>query len=332
MTLLDLATTVCARLLKTDDASLEACKGFLRTRHTLLWDAFLWKDSLVIYHDLPVPKDASGEYRGDMVLPYAVARPILAYDYSNKMLMTPGTLIDLARAGDGAPITDGDMLGFVELAATGLPVPYDGVSVSVRFTGAGADSASTVEIMHGGERDDNLIGTDSSSELSESVTTTTIGAAAFVTLEGPVVRMTKPVTSSKVTVDVLDSDSRATKWYWPASSTTAEFCRIRLLDRPTVAQYGSDLRVGVVGKRKPRSFRNDADSPALRGCEAALLAMATGDMLERERQYQKAQAKFAEGAALVDVMKDGERNQSAFVQRLVPEVPTHSGGREDFGW
>ena len=62
----------------------------------------------------------------------------------------------------------------------------------------------------------------------------------------------------------------------------------------------------------------DTDSPCLHGVDNAVIAYAEGYMLERARQYGKAQAKFAEAANHVQVMRDMEKGQAQSVSRIIP--------------
>jgi hypothetical protein len=73
----------------------------------------------------------------------------------------------------------------------------------------------------------------------------------------------------------------------------------------------------VLGKLKWVAL-GDSDTPCLRGCDNALLAFAEGDMLERSRQYAKAQNKYAEAAASVQIMKDIERGQQSITSQIIP--------------
>jgi hypothetical protein len=73
----------------------------------------------------------------------------------------------------------------------------------------------------------------------------------------------------------------------------------------------------VLGKLKWVAL-GDSDSPCLRGADNALLAYAEADMLERSRQYAKAQNKFAEASAAVQVMRDIERGQQQMVSQIIP--------------
>lgn len=75
----------------------------------------------------------------------------------------------------------------------------------------------------------------------------------------------------------------------------------------------------VLGKLKWVTL-GDSDTPCLRGIDNALLCLAEGDMLERARQYGKAQAKFTEAAAHLQVMRDIERGQQQLNSQIVPLV------------
>lgn len=97
--------------------------------------------------------------------------------------------------------------------------------------------------------------------------------------------------------------------------------KIKLIPAPD-----SDGTLYILGKQQSptRQFGEaaavgaDADF-SIRGCENAIMAFVEGDLLEYSRQNGKAQAKFAEAAALVSVMKDMERNQQQQVSRIIPD-------------
>ena len=64
----------------------------------------------------------------------------------------------------------------------------------------------------------------------------------------------------------------------------------------------------------------DSDTPALNGIDNALLAFVEGDMLERSRQYGKAQVKFTEAASHIQIMRDMEKGQMQSISRIIPYV------------
>jgi len=90
------------------------------------------------------------------------------------------------------------------------------------------------------------------------------------------------------------------------------YCRIKPVPVPQTAGT-----LYVLGKLKWVEL-TDSDSPCLRGIDNALLAFAEGDMLERARQYGKAQAKFTEAAAAIAIMRDLEKGQQASISRIIP--------------
>jgi hypothetical protein len=90
------------------------------------------------------------------------------------------------------------------------------------------------------------------------------------------------------------------------------YCRIKPVPVPSDAGT-----MYVLGKLKWVELA-DSDSPCLRGVDNALLAAAEGDMLERARQYGKAQVKFAEAAALRQLMLDIEKGQQQSISRIYP--------------
>lgn len=97
------------------------------------------------------------------------------------------------------------------------------------------------------------------------------------------------------------------------------YCRIKPVPVPLV-----DGTLYVLGKLKWVELA-DADTPSLRGIDNALLAFAEGDMLERARQYGKAQAKYGEAAANVKLMLDIEKGQQQSISRIIPLEEGMSG-------
>jgi len=89
-------------------------------------------------------------------------------------------------------------------------------------------------------------------------------------------------------------------------------CRLKPVPVPKSAG-----NVFVLGKLNWVAL-TDTDTPALNGIDNALLAFSEGDMLERSRQYGKAQIKFQEAASQVQIMKDLEKGQRQSISRIIP--------------
>ena len=100
-------------------------------------------------------------------------------------------------------------------------------------------------------------------------------------------------------------------------------CRIKPIATPKAAGT-----LYALGKLKFVEM-GDSDSPVINGAANALLAYATGDMLERSMQYQKAQTKFAEAANLLQICRDLDNVQQDKTSFIVPTVVDH-WSRDDF--
>jgi hypothetical protein len=109
------------------------------------------------------------------------------------------------------------------------------------------------------------------------------------------------------------STRRATPTNWiPLPKDGTGYFRLKLNPTP---DYAGTLY--TLGKLKWVEL-GDSDSPCLRGIDNALLAYAEADMLERARQYGKAQSKFTEAGAMVEIMKDLERGQQQLSSVITP--------------
>lgn len=81
--------------------------------------------------------------------------------------------------------------------------------------------------------------------------------------------------------------------------------KLRLFPKPSV-----DMPLLIVGKRLFPDMTDGMASSILRNSDNAIIAFAMGDMLERQRQVGKAQVKFDEAAAHLDVLRKVEAEQS----------------------
>jgi hypothetical protein len=78
--------------------------------------------------------------------------------------------------------------------------------------------------------------------------------------------------------------------------------------------------ISLLGKRTFTQLVADTDAPILRNIDSALIAFGTYDMLQRQRQYAKAQLVLQEAAAALDSMVRAETERSGYQQRIVPYV------------
>lgn len=102
-------------------------------------------------------------------------------------------------------------------------------------------------------------------------------------------------------------------------------CVVRFITKPTVTDD-----ILIVGKRVYTPLVNDDDEPLLRGIDNALIAYAYSDMLERERRPGTAQIALQEAVGMIAQMVEIETQQQTKIQRLVPRIFDHVGGRSGY--
>lgn len=76
----------------------------------------------------------------------------------------------------------------------------------------------------------------------------------------------------------------------------------------------------ITGKRPFVQITQDTDTPILRDIDNCLIAFATADMLERQRQYGKAASKIQEASALLQAMIAGDTSDAGWMPRIIPMV------------
>lgn len=318
MNLGSIADLICKKIGKTDDESVAVCKDFIRRRHELVYDRALWKDSQTV----TAVAVSSGQTH--VTLPFEAARPLLAWDDTAGTPMDTSSLFTAALLDVNSLRQSGWATAFAEVDSVGWP--YD--------LTLGSGSASMLSFINTGSAPVtvNVFGdfifsasglTPTAVTMSQTITVPTGGAPALTQQWRNVVRMTKGQTDQPLLVAQTSPIPEQT-WVWPSDAETAEFARVRLLSAPTAA-----FTLGVLAKKRMRQMRLDADPPAIRGIDNALIALAEGDMLERGRQYAKAQAKQTEGMALIQLALDVEKNQAASDSRIVPVVSEWEGTQRD---
>lgn len=314
----DIAEFITSKLGKTDTDSVDVCKKFIRQRHQMIYDSDLWKDSIAILQfDLPEYFNANA-YDQEMALPYEIDRPMaVALDdqtlnYAELQYLIVNQPSDLFQTGTP--------LAFTEVE----PRVFDR-TLNIGDAGAFRITASAVN----DPGDDGVVihckGSIDGRPLTEDITLTTatvLGSKFFDKL----VYVSKPITKGAVNIDNSTGNIEAIPW----ECTKYQRAVIRFNNKPKYVS-GETIKINVLGKRRIRPLMSDLDELQIRGIENAVLAYVEGDMLERMKQYGKAQVKFSEGQTMLAVARDTERAQSAHVQRLTPTTGFGSE-RIDLGW
>ena len=312
MNLGSLASFITSKMGKTDTLSVSLCKDFIRQRHEMIFDSGLWKDSLVIKcFDLPT-RDAtdsnpytdditSSIYEMEFALPYEISRPIDVIFNSEQigardMQAMFHSQPDNIR-GSGVPVAFTE----IEPIAVSKLQTDEPFKIQLKAYTNAADSGISLHFK----------GTLNDLPVHEDLSLTNgnyYGSQAFDLIHY--------VSKATTTGEVLFSNGASTETI-PAEETKYSLVRLRLNLKPTYVS-GETIPIVVLGKKRIRPIRHDSDEPQIRNIDNAIIAFVEGDMLERARQYSKAQVKYSEGTQMVQLAQDVERGQSAAVSALHP--------------
>lgn len=306
MNLGTLADLITRKIGRTDDESVAVCKEFLRQRHEMIHAAHLWKDTVDT-----VTVSVAAEQK-HVILPLSVARPLACWNSTSGMPMRVSSLIATIITNPGLLDSIGGFHQFAEVSSVGFPNEQVAVN-RVGFTGG--DDGAVVNVT--GTAIFTIGANVVYSDHSESVTLN----GSYITTSAAwssISQMNKERTSLPIRVEWAGS------FTWPGESTDAVFARVRMLDA-----FDSAVTLGFLVKKKLRQMHLDTDRPMIRDIDNALLALAQGDMLERDRQYAKSAAKIQEGITMMKLAISQEVEQAAYENRIIPECYIEDGQE---GW
>jgi hypothetical protein len=295
MTIAQFAAHICGKMFKTDANSIAACKGFIRRRYQMIYDGSLWKDALVLS---TVAADSN-----IIVMPQEVGL-VVGTRWGDGTTLDPVEFSFLLRTDPGA---------FERTGTPAKAAPMNPIGISRKITTAerlslvssnNSDTA-VIFLLRG-----DLAGVEQVEEVTLTGTTTVTTAQSW----DNVYVAAKPVTIGTVTMTGFTSAlTYLTLW---KDETEKKYQRVRLFDSPTDITQS----LLVLAKRRFRDLTSDQDTPQVQAIENALLAFGEADMLERARQYGKAQAKITEAGAMLQTAKDVAVYQAANIVQLTPET------------
>ena len=321
MNLSDMAAVVCLRLNKSDDDSLTACKTFLRQRNEMLYHTALWKEAQVVDSCHPSQVADGDAWRPELILPATIARPIAIRKGVDGVdgLIRATSLVTAMMVQSGGIGDFGTSVEYAEIAPCGLPWAQDYPWNQITFEPTDSTDSGVIVLVNGVDGDEFP---------TREAVTLTAGSTNTAKYWSQVTSIVKPRTAGWITITVAGDT-----YSMPPESTRTEFSRVRLFQVPEWIVDGDGVPVRdtflVLGKAPLSGFATDEDGPMLRGSDNCLIAFATADMLERGRQYGKAQMKLQEAGALLQQMVSVDQAQSAGVMRLIPEVTVEAGSVED---
>lgn len=291
MTVAEMADFVCKKVEKTDANHVAMAKDFIRIRYKMLYEGNLWRDSLIV-----------------VGMPGAEEQVIFP-KYVDKVLRTRFDTMTLVHE-ELATIFDIDPLAFDEQGYTARfthlePVATesfpDGKKIRVK---SNSDSDTNKKVF--------VKGNYQGEPIFEEITLTGQQWAESTKTYDDITILSKVETVGGVIVQTIDEV--ALQEFEP-DELSHKHCRIWLMRAPK----DTSAMVLALCKRKVDLLKRDLDEPLLRNAQQFLLDIAEGDMLQRLRQFSKANVKFQEAMAQRASMIEQETNQSASNIRIVPE-------------
>lgn len=207
-------------------------------------------------------------------------------------------------------------LSFLSLAPS--TVSYGpGATVFIQSS-APTDGAKNIKVIWR-DRKERFVQT-----LPLPVTLTPSDGSGFVEIEA----IFKPVTDGTLSVYINNSIPIATTsgpgtaniftitglTLGPAVLTSPKYSRIRLFGIPSVV-----MNIYVLCKKPFVPLDFPSETPLIKNLDNCLIAFATAEMLERDRQYAKAQAKNSEAVTLLKELSSLEAVQAANHEQFKPD-------------
>lgn len=295
MNLSDMANFVAARTGSSDEASITRAKEFIRARYQMIYDSHLWEDSKAFFSmetddpvlTLPNWCDRVLEVRFENTETNRLIR--LDAVQKESLFMVNAEIFDLA----------GDPLTFSPLPPVATHTSPEGQTLKV-WSDSGDDA---VEVR--------IRGYHNGLESAETITLAGETVIGSTNIYDDVMQFSKPETVGNV--HLTGANDEELQILLP---TERQRRHVRIQLHPdTWSEFG----LLVMAKRTFVPLEHDYDVPVLSGVENALVAYATADMLERQRQFGKAQVKVGEASALVLSLLERERNQRTLAVRIIPD-------------
>lgn len=303
MTLLDLATFICTKVSQSETEDLEACKDFLQRRFEMIWADQLWHDSLFEYTQTlsALNYDVDSTWlptKQVLLLPEQFGHVVAVRTDTRKANVLSSE--ELYRMDYDTFLNAGSLIQYRLLKPCAWEVD---TAKTLNINASGLAAGDTLDIWYL-DGDGVTLKSVSANDAGQppSIYALRIDSAKKKQVSGESVYLSDSVTAGRAfTLTTTDL-------------VLPKRVRIQLFG---VIPEGAVIR--VLGKTNAPAFTDDADEPGLTGVENCILAFAQADMLQRERQYGKAQALQQEGQMLLDQLKKVRTVQQAHHKRLIPE-------------
>jgi hypothetical protein len=281
-----------------DTETITKAKAYLEDRLGYVWDIAPWKDSLAI---ISISKDPT------------------ATDAPGHILYLPANCdvalgVRTAAQGQINPFSLEKMLIGVPEKFTATGTPYEFAQLSPAVWTARAAIGVDLQARRGSTQP----------EAEVTVLYTDVNGDQATYTFTPATTMTAAHPSGTAFVASVDA-------VWQNGTTTFTFSDDTPTDLFSGSSFTPKVRLAlasvptatttytVLFKRKCPTWTADYQEPPLRGSDRLLQTLAHADILEWIRKPAKAQAKAAEGMAMLDELRDKEVYQEATIRTLIPD-------------
>lgn len=303
MNLAAFASFICTKINQTDPEDVAACKMFLSKNFDVIWAEALWKDSLFEYTQTV----ASTGYtvtstwlptKQVLILPKQISHVVAVRTDTRKLDLESSERLYRMDADSFTQQGSSTQYRDLSKAAWEFDTPQ-----TVLVLSTPANQGAT-----------GLLDYTSSDQVTQGRVSLDLGTASTqIANVSRVDAFTKPATSGLVLLAV--GPSLTVFQTIPATGTASpKLCRVQLLGK-----VADNTVIRVLGKIDSPSFDVDTDEPALTGVDNALISFTQADMLQRERQYAKAQLCQQQGIAFLQQLKRVQTTQQAFNKRFIPQ-------------
>lgn len=330
MTLSEMASFVCNKVRQTDTTAIARCKEFLRQRYEMVYADQLWRASLYLHEfSLPVtardydPNITTTGEEGMYFMPSAVDRVLAVRQNEDQM-----DVIDELQLYRGS---------LDQYEEEGSPLKYSILSPAIFWVASPDQDNMPVSLETSDDTDANKTATvrwidgnggQHTSDVALGASGVPVSFGSTPNEDG--VQLIETITHEALTGSLLlNFDEGDTGSWSPVARTLAGETRFEPRQRirvyPKPGNGATAIACRALVKRRVISLNDDYDVPQLAGIENCLMALAQGDMLQRARQYGKAQVVQQEALALMEQFKRLEVVQQANRMQIVPEVTEPSG-------
>lgn len=291
MTLSDYIDLTCAKMHRTDDASRREARKYIQSRYQMIYEGCPWRDvcaAMVV----PITNEQV------TILPYLIDR-VIAIRWNNNFSLRNEQLWTEIEIDPNRFDQVGDPISFSIYSPSALAVSPAGHQLAM------GTSTATLPFSV------SIYGSFQNQDRDEVLTISNNLTVYNTRPYDEVYSLSKSVSNADLAVS--RSDSGAQLLYLRTFEKERTHQRLHFHSTPRNAANGL-----ILYKRTFKPLVNDSDAPQIRGVDNALLSAALSDMQMGQRQYGKAQSLMAESVAMIAVMQDLEKHQSANLVRLVP--------------